>query len=253
MCTVACQNPQSGCSWLSRRRFVGRARTGRGARQAHAHVLCVGVRVCDMARARNPGKSALTIQFAEGHFVDAYSPTIENTCSCLAPCLPGRATHARAARPAQIVALRLRTVTKTIDVDGESYRLLIADTAGQDEYSLFHSQYSLGIHGYILVYNIASRTSFETLRVINEKILNYTGTDYVPRVLVGNKSDLEFERQVTYEQGRALADAWGCAFVETSAKHNAHVDDLFRFIVREIEKNSRPEVVETKGCTCVLL
>lgn len=110
------------------------------------------------------------MQFVEGHFVDAYNPTIENTFS------------------------------KSLDVDGENYSLEIVDTAGQDEWSIFHSQYSLGvcplfrsalcmcnvlagIHGYILVYNIASKTSFDTLKIINDKILNYTGSSLWPYIL----------------------------------------------------------------------
>lgn len=64
----------------------------------------------------------------------------------------------------------------------------------QDEYSIFQRQYAVGIHGYVLVYAVTSKTSFEMVKIINEKILNALGTDKVPRVLVGNKKDLTYER-----------------------------------------------------------
>ncbi len=62
--------------------------------------------------------------------------------------------------------------------------------------SLFPARYSVGVHGYVLLYSVASRRSFEIVQVINEKILNLLGTDSVPTVLMGNKSDLVFERSV---------------------------------------------------------
>ena len=139
------------------------------------------------------GKSSLTIQFVEGQFVDTYAPTIENTFH------------------------------KLIKYKGQEYHTDITDTAGQDEFSIFPANYSVGIHGYVLVFSVTSRTSFEMVKIIREKLLNLTGTNYVPMVLVGNKTDLHLERVVSYEEGKALADEWHCAFVETSAKHNQSV------------------------------
>jgi hypothetical protein len=54
----------------------------------------------------------------------------------------------------------------------------------------------VGIHGYVLVYSIASRESLDNCRVIRDKILDATGTNWVPLVLVGNKCDLEQQRYV---------------------------------------------------------
>jgi GTPase SAR1 family protein len=64
----------------------------------------------------------------------------------------------------------------------------------QDEYSLFQKHYAIGIHGYILVYSVTSKKSFEMVKIINDKLLNSLGTEKVPRVLVGNKTDLRHER-----------------------------------------------------------
>lgn len=55
------------------------------------------------------------------------------------------------------------------------------------------------------------------------KVLNACSSDNVPRVLVGNKSDLKIERQVKHEEAIRLAEDWGCAYVECSAKHNDNI------------------------------
>jgi len=64
----------------------------------------------------------------------------------------------------------------------------------QDEYSILNPKHGVGIHGYVLVYSIAARNSFENVKVIRDKILDSTGTNWVPTVLVGNKCDLEQQR-----------------------------------------------------------
>lgn len=43
----------------------------------------------------------------------------------------------------------------------------------QDEYSILNSKHFIGIHGYIIVYSVASRQSFDMVRVIRDKILNH--------------------------------------------------------------------------------
>ena len=111
---------------------------------------------------RSVGKSSLAIQFVQGQFVDAYDATIENT------------------------------FTKTIKVRNQNFELFLVDTAGQDEYSMFPTQYAVDIHGYVLVYSIDSLRSFEIIKILYDKIVDMVGrTPKVPVVLVGNKKDLE--------------------------------------------------------------
>ncbi|XP_017774786.1 PREDICTED: GTP-binding protein Rheb homolog [Nicrophorus vespilloides] len=155
---------------------------------------------------RSVGKSSLSIQFVEGQFVDSYDPTIENT------------------------------FTKSTRVNSQDYELKLVDTAGQDEYSIFPSQYSIDVHGYVLVYSITSSKSFEVVQVIYEKLLDITGKGHVPIILVGNKTDLHMERTISMEEGKKLAESWNAAFLETSAKQNAAVSDIFHLLIKEIEK-----------------
>ncbi|XP_069581573.1 GTP-binding protein Rheb-like isoform X1 [Brachyistius frenatus] len=165
---------------------------------------------------RSVGKSSLTIQFVEGQFVDSYDPTIENT------------------------------FTKTMTVNGQEYNLQLVDTAGQDEYSIFPQSYTIDVDGYILIYSVtsykrpflfsASMCSFEVVRVIHEKLLDMVGNVQVPIILVGNKKDLHMERVISFEEGKALAESWNAAFLESSAKENQTAVEVFRRMILEVEK-----------------
>ena len=61
-------------------------------------------------------------------------------------------------------------------------------------------------------------------------------TDKVPIVLVGNKCDMEGERQVSFDQGQTLAQEWGCPFFESSAKAKINNEECFYAVVREVRK-----------------
>jgi len=154
---------------------------------------------------RSVGKSSLAIQFVQGQFVDAYDPTIENTFN------------------------------KTLKIRNQEFELHVVDTAGQDEYSIFPTQYAVDIHGYVLVYSINSAKSFEVVQVLYDKISDLVGNPRVPVVLVGNKKDLESEREVSLADGQKLAKEINAVFLETSAKDNLCVTDLFQNIVVQIE------------------
>lgn len=60
-------------------------------------------------------------------------------------------------------------------MNDQEYEVKLVDTAGQDEYSILTTHYSMDIHGYILVYSITMPKSFEIVRVIYDKLLDLTG------------------------------------------------------------------------------
>lgn len=75
----------------------------------------------------------------------------------------------------------------------------IVDTAGMDEYSRLSRNASMGVHGYALLFSIASRQSFERIKEVNDSLLNTLGdAPDVPRVLVGSMHDLTAQRQVPH-------------------------------------------------------
>ncbi|CCK71752.1 Ras family GTPase RAS1 KNAG_0H03380 [Huiozyma naganishii CBS 8797] len=148
------------------------------------------------------GKSALTIRFIHSHFVDEYDPTIEDS------------------------------YRKQVILDGQVKVLDILDTAGQEEYSAMREQYMRTGEGFLLVYSVTSRTSFEELMTYYQQIQRVKDSDYVPVVVVGNKSDLEDERQVSYDEGVALAQQMKAPFLETSAKQAINTDESFYTLAR---------------------
>ena len=84
-------------------------------------------------------------------------------------------------------------------IDDEVALLDVLDTAGQEEYSAMREQYMRTGEGFLLVYSITSRTSFEEIQSFQQQILRVKDRDYFPMILVGNKCDLEGERQVSFE------------------------------------------------------
>lgn len=82
-------------------------------------------------------------------------------------------------------------------IDEEVALLDVLDTAGQEEYSAMREQYMRTGEGFLLVYSITSRQSFEEITTFQQQILRVKDKDYFPMVVVGNKCDLEGEREVT--------------------------------------------------------
>ncbi|ORZ41256.1 ras family-domain-containing protein [Catenaria anguillulae PL171] len=152
------------------------------------------------------GKSALTIQFIQSHFVDEYDPTIEDS------------------------------YRKHCMIDDEVALLDVLDTAGQEEYSAMREQYMRTGEGFLLVYSITSRNTFEEIATFHQQILRVKDKDYFPMILIGNKCDLEHERVVPQQEGRDLARHFQCKFIESSAKQRINVDEAFFNLVREIRR-----------------
>ncbi|KAJ8340124.1 hypothetical protein SKAU_G00347570 [Synaphobranchus kaupii] len=147
------------------------------------------------------GKSALTIQLIQNHFVDEYDPTIEDS------------------------------YRKQVVIDGETCLLDILDTAGQEEYSAMRDQYMRTGEGFLCVFAINNTKSFEDIHQYREQIKRVKDSDDVPMVLVGNKCDLP-ARTVDTRQAQDLARSYGIPYIETSAKTRQGVEDAFYTLVR---------------------
>lgn len=163
------------------------------------------------------GKSALTIQFIQSHFVDEYDPTIEDS------------------------------YRKQVSIDDQICLLDILDTAGQEEYSAMRDSYMRSGEGFMLVFSITSRSSFEELPVFHDQILRVRDVDTAPIVVCGNKSDLEYERQVTTQEGLDFSRVKNVPYFESSAKTRWNVDESFFELVRQIKRNrAGPEIKKDK-------
>ena len=184
--------------------------------------MLVKARKIAVVGSRSVGKSSITVRFVEDHFVESYYPTIENQFS------------------------------KSIKFNNQDYAIEILDTAGQDEFSLMNEKHLIGIHGYLLIYSVTSQQSFETVEFIRDKILNSIGNESIPMVLVGNKNDLTYQRQVETTQGQELAKKFNCKFLETSVRENINVEKAFETLIDEIEKIQNPQIQKQQE-KCIIM
>merc|ERR1711939_984154 len=170
------------------------------------------------------GKTALTIQLCLNHFVETYDPTIEDS------------------------------YRKQVVIDQQACMLEVLDTAGQEEYTALRDQWIRDGEGFVLVYSISSRSSFSRIQKFHHQIQrvkdsaaaspSYPGSPIssvapsapVPIMLVGNKSDRVTEREVSTQEGHALARELGCEFVEASAKNCINVEKAFYDVVRQLRR-----------------
>lgn len=134
--------------------------------------------------------------------------------------------------------------------------LEVLDTAGQEEYTALRDQWIRDGEGFVLVYSISSRSSFSRIKRFHHQIQrvkestggspSYPGSPVspvggngnVPIMLVGNKSDRVTEREVSTQEGHALARELGCEFVEASAKNCINVEKAFFDVVRIIRRQN---------------
>ncbi|KAM8983650.1 GTP-binding protein Di-Ras2 [Ara ararauna] len=145
------------------------------------------------------GKSSLVLRFVKGTFRESYIPTIEDT------------------------------YRQVISCDKSICTLQITDTTGSHQFPAMQRLSISKGHAFILVYSITSRQSLEELKPIYEQICQIKGdTENIPIMLVGNKNDESQNREVDSSEGEATAKKWKCAFMETSAKLNHNVKELFQ-------------------------
>jgi len=153
------------------------------------------------------GKTSITIQLCSNHFVEMYDPTIEDS------------------------------YRKQMVIDDEASMLEILDTAGQEELTALRDQWIRGAEGFIIVYSITSRGSFEQVSLFRQQILRVHDVDDMPMILVGNKCDLDHMREVSTLEGKELAKSFrNASFMEASAKNRHNIEDIFMDVVRTVRR-----------------
>eukprot|EP01084_Bolivina_argentea_P290132 498312_1 len=171
------------------------------------------------------GKSCLTMRFIADNFMTDYDPTIEES------------------------------FTKQVTIDDEACILDILDTAGQEQFASMQDQWMLEGQGFLLVYSIIDKSSFEEIEDLRDKILRVKDDDYnIPIVIAANKCDLKGQRLIDDDDGQALADDWKCTFYATSAKDKINVVECFQDLVRLIRMHKPAgKKKKKKGLGCILL
>ncbi|TBU37444.1 ras-domain-containing protein [Dichomitus squalens] len=131
-----------------------------------------------------------------------------------------------------------------MDVKGKKVKLSIWDTAGQERFRTITSSYYRGAQGIILVYDVANRESFDALPKWFSELETYVSSSVV-KIIVGNKVDKEYSRQVSASEGQAFAARMDALFVEASAKTAVGVQEAFRDVVERIMDT--PELWQTSA------
>lgn len=168
------------------------------------------------------GKSALTVQFVSGCFIEKYDPTIEDF------------------------------YRKEIAVDNSPCVLEILDTAGTEQFASMRDLYIKNGHGFIVMYSLTNHQTFQDISSMKNVISRVKGSQPAPILLVANKFDLEYQREVSTAEGNALAQLWECPFIEASAKNRINVNEVFATIVREMNMTSEKRQKKSY-CSCTLL
>ena len=163
------------------------------------------------------GKSALTFRFINNKFPDEHDTTIEDSYQI----------------PAKI--------------DDIQCSLEILDTAGQDDYQTMLDTWINTSDGFILVYSIDNRESFESMKIRYERILKLKGDQKASIIVVGNKCDLVDERKVTKEEGENFCSSNKITFMEVSALKVINVRETFLTVARGLLQINFPERYKNSG------
>ena len=166
------------------------------------------------------GKSNLLMKFAHNKFTDEYQATIG-----------------------------VEFGAKNIEFDQQIYRIQIWDTAGQENFRSITRAYYKNSVCAMVVYDITSHSTFEHVQNWIEDIKNQSPKT-VLIILIGNKTDLEDKRSVSFDEGNDFAIQNGIIFAETSAKTGYGIDEIFLKSAKEIAKNMNENYYDLTSETC---
>ncbi|XP_072730480.1 ras-related protein Rab-17 [Ciconia boyciana] len=124
--------------------------------------------------------------------------------------------------------------TQTLNLEVATVRFEIWDTAGQEKYHSVCHLYYRGAHAALLVYDISNKETLSRAKLWLRDLEKEFLPDEIVIALVGNKTDLAAEREVTTEEGEEFARTKDLLFMETSAKSNHQVNDIFMAIAQEL-------------------
>jgi Ras-related protein Rab-2A len=165
----------------------------------------------------NVGKTCLLLQFTDKRY---------------------RATHE--------VTIGVEFGTAYVDVGQGQTKLQIWDTAGQDRFRSLVRGYYRGSAAALLVYDITNRRSFDHIATWLSEAKAQADENIV-FALVGNKADLEGDRQVSFDEGAAFARQENLIFFETSAKTGHNVDMAFQHTARFVYARMAPAETQPQG------
>jgi len=160
----------------------------------------------------NVGKSCIMLQFSEHQFREEHELTIGVEFSI-----------------------------KILEINNKNIKIQIWDTAGEEAFQSVTKNYYRNAVGALIVYDITKKSSFEHLKNWIENVRECS-TKNIKIILIGNKTDLEEKREVSYQEGLEFAKKYDLIFFETSAKNFININESFYKLTEDIFKNV--EIIE---------
>ena len=154
------------------------------------------------------GKTSMVHRFVEGTFTKDYKSTIGTSIM---------------KKECQFDELRSKV------------RFVIWDLAGQSQFKRVRQSYLANAEAGILAFDVTNPTSFENVENWHKEIIK--ASPNISLIMVGNKIDLEEQRNVAFEEGEKVAKNLGLTYIETSAKTGENINDAFRMLALQIVKN----------------
>ncbi|KAJ7737144.1 ras protein [Mycena maculata] len=129
---------------------------------------------------------------------------------------------------------------RQVAVDDRMCEVIFIDLDGQfEERAALRDNWIRAGQGFVLMYSITSRESFDAVRASCQSVQRIKGENPI-MMLVGTKYDKSFERTVSTEEGVALAKELGCEFFETSAKTGQNVERAMKSLVQSLREARTP-------------
>jgi len=189
------------------------------------------------------GKSCLLLQFTDKRFQPVHDLTIGVEFGARMITIGGDSSSSATSAPVSTKKNSSHNNASGSNMTKTPIKLQIWDTAGQESFRSITRSYYRGAAGALLVYDITRRDTFQHLSRWLEEARNHANANMVI-MLIGNKSDLEHRRAVSFEEGRAFAQQHGLIFLETSAKTATNVDQAFVQTAEKIYDNILKGVVD---------
>ena len=140
----------------------------------------------------------------------------------------------------------------------EKIQVEIIDTAGQEDYQNFFDTWVQSSEGFLLVFSLTDKNTFNVVKNKYNKIINIKGKN-IPIILIGNKKDLENEREVNFEEAKKYANEKNIEYIETSAMTGEKCHEAFLEIVKKVYLNKfnvnnfTNEIKINKRCCCSII
>ena len=140
---------------------------------------------------------------------------------------------------------------KVVNIDKKSIQIQIWNTAGEERFRNIAKNYFNSSDGFLIVYDITDKNALEKLKFWYEQI-QLNAPKNIKYVLVGNKCDLEEQREVSKDEGINYSKEFKCKFYETSAKEGINVNEIFQCLINDIYKDAKNNENRNKIASQVL-